>query len=105
MSNKIQILIRDEAEFRQRNDIAIHLLNPTLHELLDAVNTAERDLFQWIVIYVPSKRRSSLHNIFASQSLWNKLRRCLGDVRFGEVGDNWGRSFVSKGEGFTIYMQ
>lgn len=105
MRNLLQILIRPESEFRTRKDVAIHMLNPTVSELLDAIDVAERDMFDWIIIYVPPKRREKMSNIFASNSLWNQLRRSFGDVRYGEVGVNHGRSFVSKGDGFQIYFE
>lgn len=97
--NRIEILIRPKAEFRTRNDIAIHALSPTYAELVDHVQQAEKNMFKLIVIY--TDKGESMHNIFNGNSTWNKLRRDFGDVRYGEVGYQHGRSL---GGGFKIYL-
>jgi hypothetical protein len=98
---KLEILIKDISEFRTRNDVAIHLANPTYNELLGAVQVAERDLFPRIVIYVSGHKEVRMSNIFASNSTWNKLRRDLGDVRYGMIERRFGQV---DGQGFTIYL-
>jgi hypothetical protein len=100
---KLQILCRPTSEFRARNDVAIHLLEPTQVELLDAIEAADKDLFPMIVMY--TDRLDSRSNVFNGMSTWNQLRKMFGDVRFGEVGNNYGRSFVSIGVGFQIYFK
>ena len=49
---------------RDASIVAIHLLKPSLREVEDALDTAERDLFETIVIHLsvstwPMARRSS----------------------------------------------
>jgi hypothetical protein len=99
---KLEILIKQKTEFGKRNDIAIHLLEPTYNEILDAIHRAETDMFPRVVIYVDSERVVKMHNIFASNSTWNRLRRDFGDVRYGMIQRPFGQV---DGDGFTIYME
>lgn len=100
--HKLEILFKSTREFRQRNDVAIHILEPTFQEIVDAIERAERDMFPRIVVY-SDRSKWGRFNIKASQSTWCKLIRLYGetaDVRCGEVGYKHGRS---DGDGFTIY--
>ena len=45
----IQVIKAKHSGDAQR--VAIHLLNPTTDDLLDAINTAEKDMFPAIVIH------------------------------------------------------
>lgn len=98
---KIEIVIKRVDQFRKINAVAIHLLEPTVDKITDAVSQAERDGFEFIYIY--TKRNWDVRsNIFNGNSTWNQLRRIYGDVRAGEVGCKYGRSV---GDGFTIYLE
>ena len=93
---KIEALIVSKDQWTKRNDIAIHLLEPSNNELLNAFLAAEKDMFSLIIIYTNEKKRYT--NI--GNSAWEFLRDNLGDVRFGEVGFSHGRSI---GDGFVWY--
>ncbi len=47
----MRILNRPKNEFMKRNDIAIHLLEPSEFDLLYAFDVADRDMFETIVVY------------------------------------------------------
>jgi hypothetical protein len=104
MKQKLEILIKPASEFRLRNDIAIHSLEPSYEHLLGLVDDALKDNFGRIVIY--TKRGFwSRSNIKSGMSTWSRLIRDLGDnadVRAGEVGYKHGNS---DGSGFTIYFK
>ena len=97
---KLQIMIRPVSEFRTRNEIAIHVLEPTFNELIDCIEQAEKDMFPMIVLYSDKTSFGSLKG----NSLWNKLRKVFSDVRYGEVTASVGPSCWGIGTGFTLYL-
>lgn len=50
-ANEIGIKVVKAKNPKDAQSVGIHLLNPTLDELQDAIMTAERDLFPRIVIH------------------------------------------------------
>lgn len=46
------LVFASAAEWRMRNDVAIHKLRPTENEFYDAIETAYKDNFPTIVIYL-----------------------------------------------------
>lgn len=101
--NKLEILIRPVSEFRTRNDIALHSLEPSYDKLLELCSQAEKDMFPRIVIYT-KRGFASRTNIKNGMSTWSRLIRdyAFADVRAGEVGFKHG---TSDGDGFTIYFE
>lgn len=51
LASELGIEIKIAKNLKDQNRIAIHLLNPDLDELEDALQTAERDMFPTIVIH------------------------------------------------------
>jgi len=102
---KLEILYRPIGEWTLRNDVAIHVLEPSFDKLMQHIDDALKDSFPRIVVYVRNYGfQSGRFNIKASQSTWNKLRRTfedVADVRCGEVGYKHGHS---DGDGFEIYF-
>ena len=98
---KLEILLKPLEQFGTRNDVAIHLKNPSYSELIDSIEQAVKDMFPRIVVYskISFWSRSNIKN---GMSTWAKLIRDIdGDVRAGEVGFKHGRS---DGDGFEIYL-
>lgn len=101
---KIQIMIRSKSEFRKRNDIALHSLDPSFDKIVELIQDAEKDLFPLIVIYI-DKNLDQMSNLKGNSTL-NRLRKIFGDVRYGEVTANAGpRSCWGIGTGFTLYLK
>jgi hypothetical protein len=100
---KLEIMFKPINEFGQRNDIAIHIKEPTYSELMAAIDTATKDLFPRIVVYSKSGFWSRC-NIKNGMSTWSRLIRDFddADIRAGEVGFKHGRS---NGDGITMYLK
>lgn len=100
---KLEILFKPVSEFRNRNDIALHSLEPSYSKILSLIEDALKDQFPRIVVYT-TRGFWSRSNIKNGMSTWARLIRDLGedaDVRAGEVGYKHGHS---DGDGFTIYF-
>lgn len=50
--HSIELLIYNQDQFGAGNEIGIHLYRPTESDLYDAIDTAERDSFDAIVVYI-----------------------------------------------------
>lgn len=50
-ANQIGIKVIKAKNAKDAQCVGVHLLNPTLDELMDAVNVAERDMFPRVVIH------------------------------------------------------
>lgn len=76
-----------------------------ISDLISYIDLCRKAGMSHTIVDIGSKDLSKLTNIFAGGSLWNKLIKHYGNVRFGEVGFNYGSSSVSNGVGFTIYFK
>lgn len=98
---KIEIIIKGIEHYGKHNAIGIHLKEPTVAELLDAINVAERDNFE--IVYMYSARSfHQLTNICSGRSTWNRLLDVYEDTRCGMITRRFGQCL---GQGFTIYLE
>lgn len=101
MKRKIEIIVKNIENYGKHNAIGIHLKEPTVAELLDAVTVAERDGFE--IIYMYSARSFfQLSNICSGRSTWNRLLDVHEDTRCGMITRRFGQCL---GQGFTIYLE
>lgn len=102
MTTKLEILLRPKNEFKTRNDIAIHVLNPNFDKILSAIKDALKDNFPRIVIYSDSGWMTRMN--VKKNSTFTKLLKAfdgIADVRAGMIEYRFGQY---QGDGFQLYF-